>query len=238
MKRSISTSNSQYSALTSTCSGTRKARCVSNFIKPHVERNLFQVRDSTASAENVAVEEDILEVDPPSTKNIIQIENMAYLVGTSVDLSNDIGTVDLVLALPGGTDAESVEFALSADGTDAVISFSWPQCMYVIEELYEAEIRKNFRVDSTIQTLRNELKDRRAKVSEAPRTKITIALPIPVQTDYDTWVKTGIRGRDGALVVKAKFKAYQKAYSVVEETRKVKFPKLDDTKTTTSATNS
>ena len=152
---------------------------------------------------------------------------MPYIVGMSVDLDNDVENVDMALTLPVGTEPEGVECTISPDGADTVISFDWPKSLYDIEELYEEEAKAHERIDSTIQSLKEELRYRRSQVGIAPRAQITIPLPTPVQTDYVTWLRKGKRGRDGAVIIKAKFRAHRKTYNVDDEKRAVKFPKIE-----------
>ena len=50
-----------------------------------------------------------------------------------------------------------------------VISFDWPQRVYDLEELFDEEVKAHERIDSTIQSLKEELRYRHSQVGIASR---------------------------------------------------------------------
>ena len=189
----------------------------------HLVRGPSRTSVSSISAKDPNT--DVAEEEPDV--RCARFSNMPYIVGMSVDLDNDVENVDMALTLPVGAEPEEVQCTESPNGLDAVISFDWPKSLYDIEELYDEEVKAHERIDSTIQSLKEELKYRRSQVGIAPRAQIIIPLPTPVQTDYVTWVRKGKRGRDGAVIIKAKFRAHRKAYNIDDGKRAIKFPKIE-----------
>ena len=163
---------------------------------------------------------------------------MPFLVGKTLDLDSRVVHVDLALALPCGTDPDTIDFRLSANGENAIVSFAWPGSFYNIEELYEEEIENNERVDSTMEALLGDLRNCSSQAIDVPRSKITIGLPTPVQTNSTSFVRKGKRARDGAVILKAKFKAQQQVHDIVDyDDGRVKFSKIEDKRNKSSVTD-
>lgn len=153
---------------------------------------------------------------------------MPYLIGRSVDLDTDCENVNIAVALPGGTDMETVEICLSPDGKEAKLSYDWPKDLYVMKELYFEEIKTKKRIDSTILSMNESLKARRTKTDIAPRAYIVLPLPVAVQTDSKTWAKSGNIGNHGGVIAKVTFKAHQKEYGVLDADKRIPFFKLNE----------
>ena len=97
-----------------------------------------------------------------------------------------------------------------------------------MKELYFEEIEANERVDSTILSMSETLNTHRPKTDIAPRALIGIPLPMSVQTDSKTWVKSGKVGNHGGVIAKVTFKAYQKQCVALHHAERIRFFKEDE----------
>ena len=149
--------------------------------------------------------------------------NMPCLLGKRVDLDTDTEDIEIAVALPGGTDIETVEVNLKSDGRQAEVGFDWPRGLYDLNELYSADIKAKKPVEAKILSMREFLKSHRIKNDDIPRAKILIPLPVQVQTESKTWVKSGKIGTNGEIIARVTFKAYQQEYEVVNADKKIKF---------------
>lgn len=149
--------------------------------------------------------------------------NMPCLLGKRVDLDTDTEDVEIAVALPGGTDLETVEVTLKSDGRQAEVTFNWPKDLYDLNELYSADIRAKKRVEAKILSMKESLKSHRVKNDEIPRASIVIPLPVQVQTDSKTWIKSGKIGTTGGIIARVTFKAYQKEYEVINADKRIMF---------------
>jgi hypothetical protein len=135
--------------------------------------------------------------------------------------------VFIVISIPGGS-GES-EFSSAGDGpgsSTAIIKYYWPPVMFDTDSMFEKVSIKNEKVSPLhpkIIALKNELENNRDSVDAIPQAVIEIHLPIPVQTDIDSYNFVGGRTPDGTRFVVADLKAYQTPYSVKKSDKKITF---------------
>lgn len=149
--------------------------------------------------------------------------NMPCLVGKRGNLDTDTEDVEVAVALPGGTDIESVEVSLNSDGRQAELRFDWPKGLYDMNQLYSRDIKEKRRVEAKILSMKDALKSHRIKSDDIPRSTIIIPLPVQVHTDSKTWIKTGKIDTSGEIIAIITFTAYQKEYDVIRADKRIKF---------------
>ncbi len=154
--------------------------------------------------------------------------NQPALVTVYKDPDTQQEKVFIVMSLPGGSGSES-EFSLAGNGpgsSTAIIKYNWPPLMYDIDCMFSKVTIKNEKISPLhpkLIALKNELESNRDSIDAIPQGVIEIPLPIPVQTDIDSYNFVGGRKPDGTTFVVADLKAYQTSYTVKSSDKKITF---------------
>ncbi|EFX73075.1 hypothetical protein DAPPUDRAFT_110089 [Daphnia pulex] len=148
-----------------------------------------------------ALTNDTEEKDLEGRDSQIAHHDQPALVTVYKDPETQKEKVFIVISLPGGS-GES-EFSLVGNGpgfSTAIIKYNWPPVMFDIDSLFAKVSLRNGKISPLhpkIIALKNELENNRDSVDAISQAVIDIPLPIPVQTDIDSYKFVGGKSLTG-----------------------------------------
>ena len=133
-------------------------------------------------------------------------KNQPVLISIYKDPATLAERVCVAVTLPSGV--KDVTFGLVGSGpasSTARITYSWPEVMFNVEDLFKTKIKGN-KMSVThpiVLSLKSELENNRKNIQEEPRGSIQVTLSIPVQTNTEKIKCKAGQDEDGVLVVVA-----------------------------------
>lgn len=155
--------------------------------------------------------------------------NQPVMMSVYRDPDTEEERVIIVASLPGGS--TDIEFSLVGSGPGtrtARIEYRWPSIAYNIEEIFAKEIANKIipSCHPKILALKADLQNTRDCIDEAPKGMMELSLPISVQTVANSVKRMGKVKENGSLTLIVELSAYQNAYTVKQEDKKVVFEKV------------
>ncbi len=176
----------------------------------------------TSSPEN-EVDDTVDSLDSQVTH-----QNQPYLPSIYQDPKTMQQMLIVVASLPAGTDQNFVQVSLVGNGPGSRtvrIEYPWPSLSFNIDKLFASRIEagtiENYH--PKILALKKDLQLVRDHIDETPKGAMELTLPISVQTAAHTFSHWGMTDADGSRVLVMEFMAYQAAYTIKHEDKRVKF---------------
>lgn len=140
-------------------------------------------------------------------------KNYPFICERFVDPDTNTEMVYMAVNMPSG--AKDVQLNVVNDGTHVNLTYTWTKPMFLVEELFKAELTKEKKYHPKIMAAKSGLEKNRARIDATPTGCITIPLPIKVQSAASSFVKKDIQySNDGTLIITAEFQGFIKDYGV------------------------
>ena len=153
----------------------------------------------------------------------VRFKNAPYIVWvyTDHDKQNEI----VCVSIPIISGARDVDFFLSDDNITLNVTYIWPSALCSPEELFKKQLGADggwTMNHPKIHSFKTRLLELELTKNSQPEASIEIKLPLKVQREAHTYVKGGVKTKDGNVVM-LEFQAFQKQHVIADADTKIQF---------------
>lgn len=173
-----------------------------------MEEEVAEDGDNTTEEQEKDASRDDLKILNDASLSSVSFSNYPAYVRTYFDHTTKTNNVLVVASIPSGAVNGFID--VNDAGTEVTITFDWPKPLYQAEKLFKGTQQYHPKVIA----MEDALRSMRAHINTAPKSCITLKLPIRVQTGSGTWNKSTVKDGD-ALVAVAEFAGYIADYAKI-----------------------
>lgn len=123
--------------------------------------------------------------------------------------TDHVNKSDIVcVAVPIISGSQDINFGLSVDGMNLIISYTWPKPMFSPELLFSKKPNMPI-THPKVHAFASRVLDCEFSEVSKPKGSMVVPLPIKVQRENGTWTKEGFKIEESNIIL-LEFKAYQK----------------------------
>lgn len=116
----------------------------------------------------------------------------------------------VIILIPMISGVSDVRFSVSEDGLKGTVRYNWPRSLCDISSLIGKELMSL--ENPMIIALEEELANHRLTAEQIPQATITLIFPFPVDCNEKMHKVAGLKGEDGAHILKIELPALRKTF--------------------------